>query len=459
MVIFIKAESNIVNIDTICKTMLNIENNKTIFDNDGKLIPIDSRKSFSKYNINQVEYDISVSSGVVLLYLPNDTDLTVRDMIKNITSKINALEREFNIRTININRPINTGLYNCTTYTYLAKNLSTAEFDKPSYRKLVYDKYELRQVCKNGFGFTWFVNIIGSNDRHLKLSELCKTAPTQLYLMESLSTIIYDNRQLFNIDTMQKQVDYPKLSQYNMFVNGQVLKDSIHISRMYGLDYEILKCYMPDLIWNYSNFHCKKIKLDASHKIKRRDPNKEWFKQLQKPFDFAKQEMISAEYQESGKTPCLNDVCFITGAPLFNNVVLLKVSYNDDITTHTHILINANVYSAVFIVNNKNKNLYEYFISKKITILSEHIVAYNRNESEAIALIPEYLIDPVKKDIMESISINGIYKKTWAYYNQDHLYTVNIKKNKIYLGFENIYDHHILKYQNTNTILFNAVLY
>ena len=54
MVIFIKAESNIVNIDKICKTMLNIENNRTIFDNEGKLIPIDSRKTFSKYNINQV---------------------------------------------------------------------------------------------------------------------------------------------------------------------------------------------------------------------------------------------------------------------------------------------------------------------------------------------------------------------------------------------------------------------
>lgn len=458
MVIFIKEESNTVDIDKICKIMLNVENNSTIFDNDGNLIPIDSRKSFNNYEINEVEYDITVSIGFILLYLPIDNRLTVRNIIENIITKINALERVFDIRTINMDRPVNIGTYKCTTYTYLGKNLSMADFDDTGYRNIIHDKHALRDVCKNKFGFTWFIKIIVKNDKYLKLHELCNLMPTQENLMKSLSTIIYDNRQLFNVDTIQKQIDYPKLSQYNMFINGQILKDTIHISPIYGLSYEILKCYIPDVKWNYINIYREKIKLDTCHKIKRRDPNKKWFKQLQTPFDFTEQESMAYKYQKSGKIPFSNDVCFVTGAPLFNNILLLKVVYNNDVTTETHILINANTYNAKFIVNNKYDNLHKYFISKKIMIISEHIIAYNRNESDAIDLIPKNLIDPLKKDIMESISINGIHRKIFGYYNQSHLYTINIKKNKIYLGFERIYDYHILKYQNTNTILFNVVL-
>ena len=70
-------------------------------------------------------------------------------------------------------------------------------------------------------------------------------------------------------------------------------------------------------------------------------------------------------------------------------------------------------------------------------------------------MIPEKNISPLKREIMKSISVNGIYKNN----DVNYTYTADLQKNKIYIGIiNNIHDYDIMKFNNTNTILFQTIL-
>lgn len=463
MVLFIITQNEIDNdIDILCKMMINIEQNKNIYDKHGNANHPNIRKSFNSYTFQQVDYDISVSVGVLLLYMPSNTNLIYSDIIFMLISKF----RELDIIT-ELKIPVSTELYKSTTYTLLSTQSSTERITSnsvygTSYRKLINNDYDVKKCYESGSTFVWLVKTINyRSDNYLQLAELNTNIPPKSYLMRSISTIIYDYNHIFNEKHMTKQLDYPLLSQYNMFKNNQILDEAIYISDTFGLDYEIVKCYRPTIssrIFFNETDDAKISILDYNeYEIRRRDITKQWDKQLSESYNYNEQELLEKNINESGKPSFPNDVCFITGMPLYQKAYLLKVAYITNIITGeinektiSYILVSPYVYHSVF---NKKTNIYfkSYLQSKKITILEVFISNIHRSEYDAIDMIPNKLIKPLKKEIMLSISKNGVYNMT----KNNCLYTVNLNKNCIYLGINNFNDTDVINYQNTNTVLFN----
>jgi hypothetical protein len=162
---------------------------------------------------------------------------------------------------------------------------------------------------------------------------------------------------------------------------------------------------------------------------------------------------------EIGKTPFRNDTCFITGAPLYNNAMVLKVVYVTDAYENpiSYILVAPYLVHSLIYHEGSTLSFTNFLIKKKLTILESFVTEYPRNEFDAISLISNELASPLKKNIMKSISINGIRQDTDTLNNR--LYTVNIPENLIYVGVLNtMYARDIIKYKNTNTVLFQCIL-
>jgi hypothetical protein len=483
MVLYIKIhDDSSATIDLIAKQMINIEMNKNIFDKFGNRIPTNLCTPFNIYNINQVEFNISVSTGVILLYLPIVSDIIIKNFINEIVDRIELLDSDLSNNSLTIlDKSIDIESYKSTTYTSITKKINIMDYPKTNCigriqprRKILINGNEIKRNHENGVIFVWSLKCV-NKDTYLSIPEVSVLIQEQTYLMKSVSTIIVDKIDLFNMQSFTKQINYPSLEQYNIFDNKQILNKRIYISLMFGLDYEILKCYTPEIKLPKSNIMENSMKLipytdlsisvcvknnncvnsldmqnlEITHKkqIRRRNPKKEWYTQLRESFDYKKQEEQKLN---------INDVCFITNAPLYKNAVVLKVSYKNK-ENISYILICKLLYHIPFIIDNKEVCIRTYFKLKNIEILESYLTNIVRTERDAINIIPNNLIDPLKKEIMESISING------AYYNHIHnkhlLYVINLKKNKVYLGMRNIYDADIIEYKNTNTILFNSVIY
>lgn len=454
MVLFIKSYND-PNIDLLCKMMINIEQNKTVYDIRGNENPPNIRNPFNYYTYQQVDYEMTVSMGTVLIYGNN----TIQNIEGILVSKFN----ELNKNDTNTMVPAKCSTYNSTTYTLMNKKPGTDTTTSTStygtaYRKIITSQYDIKKCCESGSKFVWFIQQI--LQPHLMVTELCQRMPSKPYLMKSISTIICDCKDLFSVSNNLKQLDYPSLNQYTMFNDGQILDEPINISDTYGLDYEILKCYVPDLQQKFSIYGYKVDTVDYNeYKIRRLNPTKSWQQQLTEPFDYDQQELLEKDNEEIGKPPFRNDVCFITGMPLYENAYMLKIVFmrnaiEVDEKTVSYILV-----SPFFVHNiliNKKRPCIEYYLKiHKIKVLEHFKTKFGRSESDAIRMIPDKLISPLKKDIMLAISINGAYKKNDTNLNNIVLYTADLEKNKIYLGImNNIYDTNIAKYYNTNTILF-----
>ena len=70
MVLIIKQRNSLTDeIDQICKMMINIENNQNVFNLQGLENNLATAKNpFNNYTYNQVDFNISVSMGAVIIY-------------------------------------------------------------------------------------------------------------------------------------------------------------------------------------------------------------------------------------------------------------------------------------------------------------------------------------------------------------------------------------------------------
>lgn len=464
MVLFIKSELTNTSILSLCKSMINIEHNKTIFDENGEFVKINDRKLFNNYKIEQIVYNISVSSGVLLIYSDtNSTKLENSCFIDKLIKCIDEIENEYKIDCDEIEKIININYNKSTTYTILTKKIKSCE-NQPN--DLVTRRFfnNSNLTYDNSNTFTWTYKFVQSYEGYLNISELCTKIPNELYLMRSISTIICDSDKIFNVKNMTKQIDYPSLDQYNMFINNKIICDQIYISMYSGLSYEIIKYFnkdncveiynkgwpnrLPTYDENMSNRMLPYNQSSSKYKVTTRDIKKEWHEQLSECIN------TTNSIYDNNKI-CTNGICFITGVPLYDNALVLKVIYNNDDNTIRNILINCYVYQSLFTCD--KISFLEYFIKSKIHILEVNKFKYSRSEIDVISMISDNLINPIKKELMEAICINGIYVHD-KYSEKMIARTANLKTNKIFIGLPNIKDSDIIKYQNTNTILFNIVL-
>lgn len=485
MVLFIKGSCNDFESDTdktvlnLCKQMANIENNKSIFLLNGDVNT--SMTTFNQYLYNQVDYNIYASMGVLTLYLKNNiTRLNLEKLFKRGFASLNVDSFSKTTHTCN-------GQYMSQNYTMTLYNNPLSAPSDNNYNNIRWFMFNDIGLCNPppSCVFTWVIKVIAEQHidstrqrmyadwRNLQIAEYHTHLPKE-YLMRSISTIIYDEIDLFNVKSGLKQINYPALTQYNAYKDDKLIKDVVYISKIYGLDREILSYYMK-----IYDVHCSIIdktpfinKNDC--KLRRVDLKKRWDMQIDELFDYDKQEDLESKAEEIGKPKFYNDICFISKMPLYGyNYVLKigkpkppKVSDTDTASTHkieyenvSYIAISSMVYKLIFKIKKKELVFTEYFEKSKYRILKTYIIKSDRKESEAIDLIPAKKISKKKRHLLRCISYNGCCE----YKNK--LHTLSVKQKKIYIGHllnDNsgcITDSDIALYKNTNTALFAYKLF
>jgi len=467
MVLFIKDSIPEINIDLLCKMMLNIENNKNLYNINGAVNNNNiSNRPFNYYTHNRVDYEINVSFGVVLFYT-SDESINYPNIDKLLCESFKKLPNDMSKKA-----PVKIGSYNSTCYTLLSKapdasvaNITSSSSHGSSFRKIINTLYDVRKCCESGSKFVWLIQIV--NRKYLQVSELNSIPQTNEHLSRSISTIIYDKLNLFNVSNGQKQLDYPSLNQYNMFKNNQILSEHICISNIFGLDYEIIKCYKPNITQEfiYNVYACYSYVDYNDIEIRRVNPEKKWSVQIVEPFDYKEQESLENDIEENGNHVFRNDICFITQAPLYKNVYVLKVAAlintntcEIDDNTISHVLITPYILHITFVVGDKKHSFESYLKTKNIMLLHVYMTNFPRSEIDAISLIPDKSISLLKRNIMSAISVSGAcYRKDMYSIGSEVLYTADVNNNTIIIGCDNLYDFDIIKYRNTNTILFQVI--
>jgi hypothetical protein len=473
MVLFIKKNIGIrEDIHVICKMMKNMEKNKNIYKIDGSLNNrVTSKQPFNKYTYKQVEYEVSISMGVVIVYIDDDS---INDNILSLLKdQFNDIDED---ETGEVDfQPCVIDNYKSTNYTLLSQLKNNQRGTnimyrfKSYHRTLTTSEMNIKRHREVQTKYVWHIYLVHKskiqNDcrGYLEIAEYAINAPNQHYLKKSLSVIIYDGLNLFNVKSGTKQINYPSIKQYTLNTDNRFLNITIRIGTSYGLDYEILKCYYPE-ISEYPHKYgmkCDVINL-CDYGIRRVNKDKMWYNQIEEEFDYENQEESERQIEDTGKPSFPNDICFITRAPLYNNIYLLKVGkkgHDNVYENMSYITINSFIYHRLY----KNRSgVYTYTFNEYFTnmsgysIIETYIVQYPRQEIDVIKNIPSDKINPFKKDIMLCISKNGGYSCDLNY--NSYFYTVNIKKNIIYMGISNIHDTDILKHHNTNTIIFQCIM-
>jgi hypothetical protein len=491
MVLIIKSKgTQEYNYSRIAAQMINMETNQLVYDNNAKELYADTkdakRPKFNIYTHNSVEFDFSLTTGVVVLYLKSDSEYTRTDHATIITEEIRKFPIPLNFTEIISNSSkhyivAKNKLLGNTTHFQNSNNSS--ENNKPCYRKIIVDPYYLKKaISTNSANFIWLIVIKNEGNfrgSHISIQELDPDIPTQLYLNRSISTIIYDDINMINIRNNAKQINYPALTQYRMFSQNQILEEPIYISWEGGLRFEIYfqftgnhprlnkQILSVDTMLNSGNNMYIPIGSELKLKnveLKRLNPDKPWEEQLLEPFDYKKQEEDEINLCDEGKPMFPNDICFISKIPLWEKFYVVKIK---NATSEFDIAV------APSVVHNmiRKKNIYIDFVDhisektyKNVSMVSLRICAHPRTFLEVLDMIPNK-INPIKKNIMRCMEMYGSYSTSNDYGNKTNnsrysrsYYVMDKTIDQIYVGLLSCNDTHISQYQNTNTIIFRVIL-
>jgi len=478
MVYFIRTRKSINDsLSKIVKTMINIERNQHIFDLNGNLNNSQASKNpFNVFTYNNIDFEVSVSIGVLLIYTNEDTNSNY--CVMQLVSEFQRLADESYANCGKL--PINYSGYKSTYYTMVSRdpsyiqNTTTNSTVGVSFRKIVSSNNNVKKCIDDGTRFVWLVQVI-SNNNYLTLHELAERMPNKTYLMRSASTIIYDQSDLFNVPTDTKQLDYPYIHQYTLFSQNRLLEKPVIIGEAYGIAYEIASYYNTDELTIKSPRFLSRNNprgelVDYNNiKLRRINTAKHWYLQIQEKFDHEKQELQEQQSEEIGKPPFRVDICFITHAPIYKYCYILKVGKNinnlaDPVYENiTHIMVSPSIYSSYFstnldpTMNFEYKNIFEQYFNYMTgyTIIDLYITLFPRTELEAIELIPKNKISEERCNLLKCISINGCCVINTEGYNYN-VFTADLDRKIVYAGFYEINDKILFDYKNSNTVLFGV---
>lgn len=479
MVLIIKATDDVSSdMRKVASQMVNMESNQHVYRDDGSpKYPDEKDTKRSKFNVYQhhsVEFSFDLSFGVILIYSKYE-DVVYQTMISDEIKKLGVPSNLSNF--ININ----------SDYYTLAKSEVTSRdtasqhhnSHKKCFRKIISDPYYLkRSMSGSKTKFVWLIvkkverNFRGS---YLKIQELDPSIPSEVYLNKSVCTIIYDGLNLFNVPTMTKQLDYPSIEQYNFYKENQILKDPIYLSWTGGLRYEMYYQFTgksPLYLHidppedggggnDYSLFKPIETIVDSNTvELKRLNPEKDWRKQLQEPFDYKKQEEDEIKLVDEGKPKFPNDICFISRMPLWDQFYMIRIKNETsefDIAVAPSVVHQRYPFKKTF---SNIRHVIEHI--DKVKFVGLRICHHSRSFLEVLDMID---VHPVKKNIMRCIEMHGCYSKSNDSGNHAEsysrharkYYTTDKSKGQIYIGLTGINDSHIVLYHHTKTILFRVI--
>lgn len=460
------------NLYIVASQMLNIEYNKYIFDING--VPINPDKQhqtpFNEYTYKRVDFNILPNRGVIIIYSKTKfkTRKSALETIITTFLRKNIQKLEKSIAGKTRIQPITTrdasSTQHCIIETSINPNTTNKRHIGP------YNSLSSRT-------FTWEIEIVDSDSYYLNVPEMNSVKYTESYLYKSISTIILDIENIFNMSNGQKQLNYPSLGQYNMYDNDQVIQDEIIICDIKGIYTEIINCFTDkkivgaNMILNTSTYY-RHITIfnnisEISYndvKARRINPNKPWYIQINDEYDYDKQEKEEENSDESGKPPFYNNRCYLSQLPLFDEVYVLKVKAKNKNSIPFHIFITPYIYQKLY---SSKKNVDPFYLTTSDGVIGTNFIQYfelmcdceikavyrtkfPRTALDVISIIPDTVCKK-KKYLLYTIEKFGICVK-----NGDCV-IFNPETNVIYRGHKNIYDGEMLMYNKTKTILFKCI--
>jgi hypothetical protein len=469
MVYFIKnTNDKATNIDLICKTMVNMEQNKHIFDKNGKVCTDTNliNKPFNQYVYNKVEYDITISLGVIVIYnnISSQKSDQTQSFITDIVEYFNNTHEDYDIGLLNAPRdnPVILNSYNSTHYNIISRGHvnKTTNITGKTRRKII--KFQKNPYINYCTSYVWMIKMVTQHYSvscsHLSISELSQDYPTNYHLSRSVSTIILDENDMFDVKTGTKQINYPSMYQYTAYKTAQIVPEKLSICNSVGLDIDMLSYftkYDRGKMFLYKVNHTYPVLQPDECRVRRLNPDKPWNMQIDDVFDYNKQELLEKKSEDVGKAPFSKDVCFISQMPLYGKYNILEIGKRHKteksiFVNRHHIAISPLLMLRKFPYKTTEINIRQYIQAEtKYSVINIYISTHKNTELDIIESIPSSKITPSKRDLLKSINKHGICSK------MNILYTVNLEKNIIYVGFRNVTDFDIIKYKNTSTILFN----
>lgn len=428
-----------IDIDRIAKCMINIESNRIVYNEYGE--KVDKKEKFNVYQDEFVEYDFILQYAKIILYLRPDQNFSyceIQNKIMNLTIPIQNFihKNSDNYNLIEI-KPSNTITKNNCGYSSKVFRFITSNFD--SFKK---------SLKTDRISFSWFIEKFNKTNSFY-IPELYPKIPPEEYLNKSIFTVIYDGVGMFQNNKIIKQINYPSLKQYYMYNKCKIIEEPIYISLKEGLIYEIYnyfkgslpKLYLPHKVERNMKYNLK-YKDFPDYNIKRVDLERTWEDQILDDFDYKKQEEIEKNLNKEDKNKFRNDICFISRIPLYDRYYIVRISNK---TCEFNIAVSPCGFEIFMCLS---QIIYK---DKGYKILSVIERNYSKKR-KFLDVLDTLAINPIKKNIMKCIELYGCYMT-----EKMELYTVDKKTSQIYVGLEQIGDADIIKYSNTNTILFRII--
>jgi hypothetical protein len=314
----------------------NIAYGITFFDLQGNMLP-KPIPGHNKYLIDDVEYDVHPNYGLIFLDMKSDNFATMaRDIAQEIQSCITAIRSAGH-------KPILTSAEGGTTQYFIVNSDSNKTRVEKTIQVVVsaaINHETLRQI-PHGIGFTW--NIIhGMSEMGGISNGTAASVNSNLMKLLSLSSIVVDLVGYIDLPDGYKSPDYPYYYDFVSYKKGLLSPNRIIFNPYIGLHLEILKHY--DL--TMANPFLKGIaaegpasragtiiatQLAADRKIK--VVKWEWLT----PYSISKNSPIGFVAQiekglfETDPSEDVNPRCFITGAPLFEDIYVFDI-YQQTVT-------------------------------------------------------------------------------------------------------------------------------
>ena len=423
-------------IKKISKVMINMEENLHIFDNEGNNNP-EPYLPFNNYTHQDVEFNFDINMGVLVLYF-DDEKINNSDIVECLTKELNYH------RIINDKVPTDYGNAKNTNYVSIKSVPKLSCKQRALFTDLlILEKAYLYGTTK----FLWYIKLCNKSNDYLKIYNYKQKyefgAVNQKFLLKSISTIIYDNCNIFNVKNGHRQIDYPYIEQLNMYKENRIIKDPIYINSTNGLAIEILSYFSNmhnSIIYSKS---CKEFPIVNMQQFKLKTINlhMEWNLQLNKNYEY------TADESEMEYKGLANTYCYISHMPLYDYFYIIEVQKKTDATQPNLMLpISSIVY------NSKHaKNIFKNYFEKSCDyiIVKTYLSYMHRTEYEAIMLIPDSKLEKPKRDLLLAISKYGIGYDP----KRQEEFSLDPYSKTLYIGHNTIKDSHIMNYMHRSDIV------
>jgi len=405
-----------------------------------------------------------------------------------IYSDVNIIDKNYLMYYLsqrNVNSQDEEDINYTTSYLYNDLlpfgNMKTKAVKKSRSVKII-DNYttfdrQLNRIIKRNLyqndQFLWIVKIITKEQSPDFVDYGCLLYPVidKIYLLSSVSTIIYDTCDLFKCSI--KQIDFPYLHQYNynniLETPLYIIKEDISQVNRYN-NYGIKINLIYDLIAFNINYHFVSINL----------------KKMDNKFILYEHEiyLVAEAYIYNPNIENINITnpnenkylehqrCFISNAPLYGRFYEFEILYNnkgEDIREKIFInqtmicVYNINGYENGISIDNCISNIKYKGVFLTVSKAVESIFKIKYSVKNAtVKLIKSYFINNFRsiiynlnehinyKNLLLAILDNGLFCNSFC----SNKYAVNITSNQIFIGYKKIADIDIMLKKNSSTILF-----